>query len=122
MKHWLKYLFSLLVLLPLPAQALDILTAHEDTVYNPNIIYTSMPKTYEIAGIKVTGLPDADEYSIISSCGLAVGDRVEMPATPSPGPSSASTAKAFTLVSRSRPRRPWATRYGSRSRSVSFPG
>lgn len=79
MKHLLKYLFSLLMLLPLPAAALDILTTPEDTIYNPNIIYTSMPKTYEIAGIKVTGLPDADEYSIISSCGLAVGDRVEIP-------------------------------------------
>lgn len=79
MKHLLKYLVLAALLLPLRATALDILTTPEDTVYSPNIIYTSMPKTYEIAGIRVTGLPDADEYSLISSCGLAVGDRVEIP-------------------------------------------
>lgn len=80
MKHLLKYLISALLLLPaLQTKALDILTTPEDTVYNPNIIYTSMPKTYEIAGIRVTGLDNADEYSIISSCGLAIGDRVEVP-------------------------------------------
>ncbi len=79
MKHLLKYLLSLMILLPGTASALDILPAQEDTVYNPNIIYTTMPKTYEIAGIKVSGLTDADEYSIISSCGLSVGDRVEVP-------------------------------------------
>lgn len=79
MKHLLKYLFTLLMLLPLPAMALDILPARQDTIYNPNVIYTTMPKTYEIAGIRVSGLPDADDYSIISSCGLQTGDRVEVP-------------------------------------------
>lgn len=79
MKHLLKYLLSLLVLLPLNAAALDILTNVEDTIYNPKVIYTSMPKVYEIAGIRVSGLSDADDYSIISSSGLAVGDRVEVP-------------------------------------------
>lgn len=79
MKHLLKYLILAVLLIPVSASALDILTTPEDTIVNPNIIYTSMPKTYEIAGIKVTGLTDADEYSIISSCGLAIGDRVEIP-------------------------------------------
>ena len=79
MKHLLKYLFTLLMLLPLPAMALDILPARQDTIYNPNVIYTTMPKTYEIAGIRVSGLPNADDYSIISSCGLQTGDRVEVP-------------------------------------------
>ena len=79
MKHLLKYLLPLLALLPLKVAALDILTTPEDTVYNPNIIYTTMPKTYEIAGISVSGLPEVDDYSVISSSGLAVGDRVEVP-------------------------------------------
>ena len=79
MKHLLKYLFTLLMLLPLPAMALDILPARQDTIYNPNVIYTTMPRTYEIAGIRVSGLPNADDYSIISSCGLQTGDRVEVP-------------------------------------------
>ncbi|MCM1319603.1 MAG: outer membrane protein assembly factor BamA [Muribaculaceae bacterium] len=79
MKHLLKYLVLVALLMPMRAAALDILTTPEDTIVNPNIIYTSMPKTYEIAGIKVSGLTDADEYSIISSSGLAVGDRVEVP-------------------------------------------
>lgn len=50
-----------------------------DTIYNPQIIYSPIPKSYEIAGIKVTGVPNADEYVIIGFSGLNVGDRIEIP-------------------------------------------
>ena len=50
-----------------------------DTIYSPDVIYSPIPRTYEIAGIKVTGVPDVDDYIIISTSGLNVGDRVEIP-------------------------------------------
>lgn len=52
-----------------------------DTIYNPDIIYSPIPKSYEIAGIKVTGVPASDEYLVIGFSGLAVGDRIEVPGT-----------------------------------------
>lgn len=50
-----------------------------DTIYNPNIIFSSMPKTYEIAGLRVTGLQYYEDYIVIGYSGLAVGDRIEIP-------------------------------------------
>ncbi|MCM1366830.1 MAG: hypothetical protein NC201_06240, partial [Prevotella sp.] len=50
-----------------------------DTIYYPDIIYSPMPKKYEIAGIKVTGMPGSDEYLIIGFSGLNVGDKIEIP-------------------------------------------
>ncbi len=50
-----------------------------DTIYNPNVIYSSMPRTYEIAGIKVTGVDNYEDYIIIGYSGLTVGQRVEIP-------------------------------------------
>ena len=79
-----KLLSLLLMLLTLPAtaRALDILPdAPADTIYSPNVIYSPMPKVYEIAGIKVTGLDHTDDYLIIGSTGLSIGDRVEVPGT-----------------------------------------
>lgn len=84
----MKFNFKILLaaLLPalaaLQAQALDILPAKEDTVLNPNVVYTLMPKTYEIAGIRVTGLPsDSEDYYVIGYTGLSLGDKVEVPGT-----------------------------------------
>lgn len=77
MKHFLKYLLPLL-LLPLNGAALDILPA-SDTIYNPNIIYTTLPHTYEIADISVSGMKNVEDYVIIDNSGLAIGDRVEVP-------------------------------------------
>lgn len=54
-------------------------TASNDTIYAPDIIYSPIPKVYEIAGIKVTGVPDVEDYVIIGYSGLSVGERVEIP-------------------------------------------
>lgn len=78
MKQILKYLCLALAFLPLKAAALDILP-ETDTIYNPNIIYTALPHTYEIADIKVSGLNHVDDYVVIDNSGLAVGDRVQVP-------------------------------------------
>ena len=54
-------------------------TPTNDTIYNPDIIYSPIPKVYEIAGIKVTGVPDVEDYVIIGYSGLSVGERIEIP-------------------------------------------
>ena len=86
MKHLNKiYLLvlSLLAVAAFEAGAQDPApaTAPADTVYNPTVIYSPIPRIYEIAGISVTGIDNADDYSIIASSGLSVGERIEIPGT-----------------------------------------
>ena len=86
MKHLNKiYLLvlSLLAVAAFEAGAQDpaSATAPADTVYNPTVIYSPIPRIYEIAGISVTGIDNADDYSIIASSGLSVGERIEIPGT-----------------------------------------
>ncbi len=50
-----------------------------DTIFNPDIIYSPIPKVYEIAGIKVEGINHVDDYLIIANSGLSIGERVEVP-------------------------------------------
>ncbi|MDE6006690.1 MAG: outer membrane protein assembly factor BamA [Muribaculaceae bacterium] len=50
-----------------------------DTILAPDVIYSPIPKSYEIAGIKVTGIPEADEYLVIGFSGLSIGDRIDIP-------------------------------------------
>lgn len=54
-------------------------SAVNDTIYNPPVIYTSMPRSYEIADIKVTGADNYDDYLVIGYAGLKVGDVVDIP-------------------------------------------
>lgn len=81
MKHLKLTLLSILFLgMTVAARALDITPAAPvDTIYNPDIIYSPIPKTYEIADIRVSGIPSSDEYLIIGYSGLSVGDRVQIP-------------------------------------------
>lgn len=51
----------------------------QDTIYNPDIIYSPIPKTYEIAGIRVSGLKNVEDYVIIGYSGLSLGEKVEIP-------------------------------------------
>ena len=60
---------------PLTASAI----AAADTIYSPTIIYSPMPDSYEIAGIKVSGIKGIDDYVIIGYSGLSVGERIEIP-------------------------------------------
>ncbi|MCM1368993.1 MAG: outer membrane protein assembly factor BamA [Candidatus Amulumruptor caecigallinarius] len=84
MKHIKKLLTALVMLPMLNASALDIKLDNNpnqpvDTIYNPDIVYSPIPKNYEIAGIKVSGVPNTDEYLIIGYSGLSIGDRIDVP-------------------------------------------
>ena len=50
-----------------------------DTIYNPNILFTGVPRTYEIAGIEITGADGYSDQNILNYSGLNVGDRLEIP-------------------------------------------
>ena len=50
-----------------------------DTIYNPPVIFSSMPKQYEIADIKVTGNENYEEFIVIGYSGLKKGDIIEVP-------------------------------------------
>lgn len=76
LKIFLITLLSLLLVgtvLPMHAQMSN------DTIYNPRVLYSAMPRTYEIAGISVEGAPNYDDYLILGYAGLKVGDRVAIP-------------------------------------------
>lgn len=82
MKHFLTFLFSAFAFMAsLPASALDITLpgAPVDTVYQPDVIYSPIPKKYEIAGINVKGIPENEHYLVIGYSGLSIGDRVDIP-------------------------------------------
>ena len=50
-----------------------------DTIYNPTIVFSGMSKKYEIAGLRVEGLQNYEDYIVIGYSGLSVGDVVEIP-------------------------------------------
>ena len=52
-----------------------------DTIYNPNVIFSSLPRSYEIADIKVSGADNYEEFVVIGYSGLKVGDVVDVPGT-----------------------------------------
>ena len=84
MKHLRTLFFITLAILALQvASALDIKLDDQsqpvDTIYAPDVIYSPMPKSYEIAGIDVKGVPEADKYLVVGFSGLNIGDRVEIP-------------------------------------------
>lgn len=78
---FLRKILPLIVLFAicLPATSVYAQTATNDTIYAPDIIYSPIPKVYEIAGIKVTGVPNTEDYVIIGYSGLSVGEKVEIP-------------------------------------------
>ncbi|MDE6563260.1 MAG: outer membrane protein assembly factor BamA [Muribaculaceae bacterium] len=72
----------LLLLALFIASAVSVKTAAQapaDTIYNPTVLYTAMPRTYEIAGISVEGAPNYEDVLILGYAGLKVGDRVTIP-------------------------------------------
>ena len=68
---------SLLCALPLAAQT--DLVADTAAAATPSIEYTMQRKTYEIAGISVTGADSYEDFVLIGFSGLAVGDKIEVP-------------------------------------------
>lgn len=74
-----KTIYSILFLALLLIPSLGWAQALTDTVYQPEVIYSPLPKTYEIAGITVEGIPASDAYLIINHAGLSIGEKIEIP-------------------------------------------
>ena len=86
MKQQLFIILFLLSCLPLMAQVADETSAPSaaaDSAVNkanlPKIEYTLQRKTYEIAGITVSGAESYEDFVLIGFSGLAVGDKIEVP-------------------------------------------
>ena len=86
MKQQLFIILFLLSSLPLLAQEADnasALSSAADSAVNkanlPKIEYTLQRKTYEIAGITVSGAESYEDFVLIGFSGLAVGDKIEVP-------------------------------------------
>ncbi len=62
--------------------------APADTIYAPAVMFTGMPRVYEIAGINVEGAPNYDEQIILGYAGLKIGERISVP-----GPDITNAAK-----------------------------
>ncbi len=50
-----------------------------DTIFNPKIVFTSSPSSYELAGITVKGVDNYDNNIILGYSGLTIGQRIEIP-------------------------------------------
>ena len=86
MKQQLFIILFLLSYLPLFAQVADETSAPSaaaDSAVSkaklPKIEYTLQRKTYEIAGITVSGAESYEDFVLIGFSGLAVGDKIEVP-------------------------------------------
>ena len=72
-------MLALFCALPLVAQNADSVIADTMTVSTPTIEYTMQRRTYEIAGITVSGADSYEDFVLIGFSGLAVGDKIEVP-------------------------------------------
>lgn len=50
-----------------------------DTVFTPKVIFTGIPRTYQIADIRVEGADNYEDFIIIGYSGLKKGDWVDIP-------------------------------------------
>lgn len=71
-------IYFVLALILLSAASAGAQTAN-DTIFAPKVLYSAMPRTYEIAGITVEGAPNYDDFLIQGYSGLKVGDRLTIP-------------------------------------------
>ena len=75
----LTILSALLTLICLMCGATVKAQAPSDTILNPTMVFSGIPKTYEIAGIRIVGADNYEEKNILSYAGLKVGDRLQIP-------------------------------------------
>lgn len=74
-----KYITLLLLLMSVSVAFTASAQSETDTVYNPNILFTGLPKAYEIADIQVKGADNYEDYIVIGYTGLKVGDIITIP-------------------------------------------
>lgn len=79
MRNKILILLTLIMAIGAPRVVAQNDAAYVDTIYNPPVIFNSMPRQYEIADIKVTGADNYAPYNIIGYAGLKVGDKVDVP-------------------------------------------
>ena len=77
MRYRLTILTALLMLFGSSFNAAGQVVA--DTIYNPPVVYGTLPKTYEIASLKVNGAPNYEDNIVLGYAGLKVGDRITIP-------------------------------------------
>ena len=75
----LKVIFIIASVLGILAPSARAQQAATDTIYNPPVLFNGMPRTYELAGIKVEGAPNYEDFVIVGFSGLRVGDRIQVP-------------------------------------------
>jgi len=75
----LKVILIIAAVLGVIAPSLRAQETAADTIYNPPVLFNGMPRTYELAGIKVEGAPNYEDFVIIGFSGLRVGDRIQVP-------------------------------------------
>ena len=76
MRLKLTLFLSILIAAVIPGKAQAL---HQDTVFNPPIVFSGIPVKYEIADIKVTGAPNYDDNIILGYSGLKPGQTIEIP-------------------------------------------
>ena len=77
----MRYRLTLLTALIVLASSMMKMSGQvaNDTIYNPPMLYSGMPRTYEIAGINVEGAPNYEDDIILGYAGLKLGDRMAIP-------------------------------------------
>lgn len=78
MVSYSRYIYMALLLCVLCVPAAMAQEA-ADSLSGPAIEYSYQRKTYEIAGISVTGADSYEDFVLIGFSGLAVGDKIEVP-------------------------------------------
>ena len=73
-KSYIACVFLFIGVLASSAQQVD-----NDTIYNPPVIFSSMPRSYEIADIQVSGNDSYEDYIVIGYSGLKIGDIIDIP-------------------------------------------
>ena len=66
-------------ILAMPSAASAQFTAQNDTIYNPTVIFSGLPRTYEIADITVNGADNYEDFNIIGFAGLKIGEEIKIP-------------------------------------------
>ena len=79
MRHTLNLFLGLILVILTQSAVPAAAQAPADTIYNPPVLYTSMPSVYEIAGITIEGAPNYDDYLILGYAGLKEGDKLTIP-------------------------------------------
>ncbi len=77
----LQYITYLLLLSTILGMSRAAAQTPTDTIYNPEILFTGLPKSYEIAEIDVKGADNYDRDIVIGYTGLKPGDIITIPAS-----------------------------------------